>query len=141
MIKAAASDRNFWVLPAVLTALAALEILAKGLPLDHWLPKWQTLTIILAMIVLERLFRYSRVVSQRSVLPRNIASTLVNLYVTGFLTGLVLLPLLNHVPEHYFGRSFIFAAPGQLGPLWVQFLIVLLVVSFIRYWIHRFQHS
>jgi len=140
MNKAAASDRSLWILPAVFTTLAALRILAKGQPLDHWLPKWDTLAMILVMLVLERVFRYSRAVSQRSVLPRDIASTLVNLYVTGFLTGLVLLPLLNYVPEHYLGRKLVFA-PEQLGPVWLQFLLVLLLVSFVRYWIHRFQHA
>ena len=141
MTKPAASDRHLWVLPAVLAALAALRILARGQPLDHWLPKWDTLAIILVMLVLERVFRYSRAVSQRSMLPRDVVSTLVNLYVTGFLTGLVLLPLLNYFPEHYFGRKLIVAFPEQLGPLWLQFLLVLLLVSFVRYWIHRFQHA
>jgi len=141
MTKTAASDRHLWVLPAVLAALAALRILARGQPLDHWLPKWDTLAIILVMLVLERVFRYSRAVSQRSMLPRDVVSTLVNLYVTGFLTGLVLLPLLNYFPEHYFGRKLIVAFPEQLGPLWLQFLLVLLLVSFVRYWIHRFQHA
>jgi sterol desaturase/sphingolipid hydroxylase (fatty acid hydroxylase superfamily) len=141
MTKATASDRHFWVLPAVLTALAALRIFAKGQPLDHWLPKWDTLAIIAVMFVLERTFRYSRSVSQREVLPRNVVSTLVNLYVTGFLTGLVLLPLLSYGPEHYWGRKLIFASSEQLGPRWLQFLLVLLLVSFVRYWIHRFQHA
>jgi len=31
--------------------------------------------------------------------------------------------------------------PEQLGPVWLQFLLVLLLVSFSRYWIHRFQHA
>jgi hypothetical protein len=28
----------------------------KGQPIDHWLPKWDTLAIILVMLVLERVF-------------------------------------------------------------------------------------
>ena len=139
--KPAASDRNLWVIPTVLAGLAALRILAKGQPIEHWLPKSDTLTIILVMIVLERVFRYSRAVSQRPVLPRNVVSTLVNLYATGFLTGLVLLPVLNYLPGHYLGRGVILPSPDSLGPLWLQFLLVLLLVSFVRYWIHRFQHS
>ena len=139
--KPAASDRNFWILPTVLAALAAMRILAKGQPIDHWLPKWDTLAIILVMLVLERAFRYSRAVSQRPVIARNVISTLVNLYVTGFLTGLLLLPLLNYIPGHYLGRSLIFPTPEPLGPLWFQFLLVVLLVSFVRYWVHRFQHA
>ena len=139
--KPAASDRNLWILPTVLAALAAMRIFAKGQPIDHWLPKWDTLAIILVMIVLERVFRYSRAVSQRPVLARNVVSTLVNLYVTGFLAGLVLLPVLNYVPRHYLGRSLIFPSPDLLGPLWLQFVLVVLLVSFVRYWVHRFQHA
>ena len=139
--KPAALDRNLWILPAVLAALAAMRIFAKGQPIDHWLPKWDTLAIILVMFVLERVFRYSRAVSQRPVLPRNIVSTLVNLYVTGFLTGLVLLPALSYVPAHYLGRDFLFSSPAALGPLWVQFVLVVLSISFVKYWVHRFQHS
>jgi sterol desaturase/sphingolipid hydroxylase (fatty acid hydroxylase superfamily) len=141
MPKTAESDRSVWILPAVLAALAALRIFAKGTPLDHWLPKWDTLAIILVMLVLQQVFRYSRAVSQRSMLPRDVVSTLVNLYVTGFLTGLLLLPLLNYVPEHYLGRRLIVASPGYFGPLWLQFLLVLLMISFVRYWVHRFQHA
>lgn len=139
--KPAAPDRSLWILPTVLAALAAMRILSKGQPIEHWLAKWDTLTIILVMIVLERVFRYSRAVSQRPVLPRNVVSTLVNLYATGFLTGLVLLPVLNYLPGHYLGRGLIFPSPEVLGPLWLQFLLVLLLVSFVRYWIHRFQHA
>src|SRR5262252_5101921 len=102
MPKTAESDRSVWIVPAVLAARAALRIFAKGTPLDHWLPKWDTWAIFLAMLVLQQVFRYSRAVSQRSMLPRDVVSTLVNLYVTGFLTGLVLLPLLNFVAQHYF---------------------------------------
>lgn len=139
--KAAAPDRNLWVLPAVFIALGALKVLGNGQPFTQWLPKWDSLMIVLVMVVLERTFRYGRAVSQRSVLPRNVVSLLVNLYVTGFVTGLVLLPLLNYVPQHYFGRKFIVAAPEQLGPIWLQFVLVFILISFVRYWVHRFQHT
>jgi len=141
MPKTAESDRSVWIVPAVFAAFAALRIFARGTPLDHWVPKWDTWAIILAMLVLQQLFSYSRAVSQRSMLPRDVISTLVNLYVTGFLTGLLLLPLLNYVPEHYFGRKLLVASPEQFGPLWLQFILVLVMISFVRYWVHRFQHS
>jgi sterol desaturase/sphingolipid hydroxylase (fatty acid hydroxylase superfamily) len=141
MPKTAESDRSVWIVPAVFAAFAALRIFARGTPLDHWLPKWDTWAIILTMLVLQQMFSYGRAVSQRSMLPRDVISTLVNLYATGFLTGLLLLPLLNYVPEHYFGRKFLVASPEQFGPLWLQFILVLVMISFVRYWVHRFQHS
>jgi sterol desaturase/sphingolipid hydroxylase (fatty acid hydroxylase superfamily) len=54
---------------------------------------------------------------------------------------MVVLPILILSPEHLLGRKLVFAAPGQLGPFWLQVVIILLSVSFFRYWMHRFQHS
>ena len=33
------------------------------------------------------------------------------------------------------------ASPEQLGPLWLQIPVIWLIVSFFRYWMHRWQHS
>jgi sterol desaturase/sphingolipid hydroxylase (fatty acid hydroxylase superfamily) len=44
-------------------------------------------------------------------------------------------------PEHYLGRKLIFASPEQLGPFWLQVIVILLSVSLFRYWMHRWQHK
>jgi len=51
------------------------------------------------------------------------------------------LPVLGLLTARFFGRSAIFATPEQLGSIWIQVPIILLLVSFFRYWMHRFQHS
>ena len=44
------------------------------------------------MMVVERLYTYRRAVSQRAVLVRDIASTLVNVFLTYAVTAMILLP-------------------------------------------------
>jgi hypothetical protein len=78
------------------------------------------LLLIIAIILLERIYTYKYSVSQRAVLGRDIISNLVNLYVTGPATAMVVLPILVLGPEHILGRKQVFAAHGQLGPFWLQ---------------------
>src|SRR6185312_14917226 len=37
------------------------------------------------------------------------------------------------------GRKFVFTS--SLGPVWLQIIMILLLVSFFRYWMHRLQHK
>ena len=129
------------LVPALFAFFYVLRIFTDGSAIDQWLPKWHTLFIIGCMIGLERLYVYRNAVSQRSVLTRDIVSTLVNVYVSAAVTGMLLLPVLAPAVEYIFGRGKVFAAPAELGPLWVQVPVILIVVSFFRYWMHRWQHS
>jgi sterol desaturase/sphingolipid hydroxylase (fatty acid hydroxylase superfamily) len=54
---------------------------------------------------------------------------------------MIVLPVLAFFPEHFLGRKLVLASPAQLGPVWLQVLVIILVVSFARYWVHRLQHS
>ena len=96
--------------------------------------------IIGTVMILERLYPYKYSVSQKGFLARDITSTFVNVFVTGVVTGFVVLPILIFFTQHYFGRRFVFASSEQLGPLWVQVAAILLLVSLFRYWMHRLQH-
>ena len=129
------------ILPAVYMMFYGFRLAGRAYSIDQWLPKWDTLLILCTMIILERLYRYRYAVSQRSVLTRDIISNVVNLYVTGMVTGMIVLPALVFLPQHYLGRKMILASSEQLGPFWLQVLVILLSVSFFRYWIHRLQHS
>src|SRR5260370_42613255 len=93
------------------------------------------------MVGVERIYTYRYAVSQRSVQARDVISNVVNLYVTGALTGMIVLPVLAFFPEHFLGRKLVLASPAQLGPVWLQVLVIILSVSFFRYWMHRLQHS
>jgi ornithine lipid hydroxylase len=128
------------ILPAVYLSIYGLRLVGRVYSIDQWLPKWDTLSIIATMIILERILTYKYAVSQRSVLARDILSNIVNLYATAAVTGMIVLPVLLFFPRHFLGRKLVLASPEQLGPVWLQVIVILLSVSFIRYWIHRLQH-
>jgi sterol desaturase/sphingolipid hydroxylase (fatty acid hydroxylase superfamily) len=129
------------IVPILFSAFYGLRFLGRVYAIDQWVPKWDTLLILAIMVVLERVYTYKYAVSQRSVATRDVISNLVNLYVTGAVTGMIVLPVLTFFPEHFLGRKLVLASPAQLGPVWLQVLVIILVVSFSRYWVHRLQHS
>jgi sterol desaturase/sphingolipid hydroxylase (fatty acid hydroxylase superfamily) len=49
-------------------------------------------------------------------------------------------PIVVFFPELILGRSVFFATSEQLGPLWLQFIVAMLLYDFLRYGIHRVQH-
>src|SRR5437588_12738851 len=111
------------ILPALYLIFYGVRVFGRAHGIDQWLPKWDTLLMIGTIILLERIYTYRYTVSQRPVLARDIISNVVNLWITGTLTGMIVLPVLRFIPEHFFGRKLVFASPEQLGPLWVQVLI------------------
>jgi len=129
------------ILPVLYLFFYTIHIATRGDAIEQWLPKWDRLLILAAIVLLERIYTYRYPVSQRSVLARDIIANIVNLYVTGAVAGMVVLPVLLFVPQHFLGRKFVFASPEQLGPFWLQILVILLSVSFFRYWMHRWQHT
>jgi sterol desaturase/sphingolipid hydroxylase (fatty acid hydroxylase superfamily) len=129
------------ILPVLYVFFCALKVSTSGSAIENWLPKWDRLLIIATIIVLERIYTYRYTVSQRAVLGRDIISNFVNLYVTFPATAMIVLPIIAFAPEHILGRKLVFVAPEQLGPFWLQLVLILLSVSFFRYWMHRFQHS
>lgn len=139
--KTLAHAGRFAILPALFAVFVVIRVLSKGSSADRVFPEWWTYLILASLMILERLYTYRYRVSQRSLLARDIVSTLVNTLVTGTVTGIILYPVLAWIPEHFLGRRLVFAAPGQLGPFWLQLATILLAVSFFRYWMHRFQHK
>jgi len=128
-------------LPLFFASFYAVLVVSRGSGLDQWLPKWDTLLIIGAIVLLERIARYRYAVPQRHMWRRDVISTFINVYVTGAATSALVLPVIAFLPELLFGRGLFVASPDQLGPLWLQVPIVLLLVSFYKYWMHRLQHS
>src|SRR5215469_12722082 len=129
------------IVPIFFVLFYAARLLGRAYAVDQWAPKWDTLLALATMIVIERLYTYRYAVSQRSVLARDVISNVVNVYVTGAVTGMIVLPALTFIPEHVLGRRLVLASPELLGPVWLQVPIVLLSVSLFRYWMHRLQHS
>jgi sterol desaturase/sphingolipid hydroxylase (fatty acid hydroxylase superfamily) len=132
---------SWLVLPAIFGLFYALKVLTEGHAIDRWLPDWYQWSAIVTMIALERIYRYRKAVSQRALRARDIVATIVNIYATGFLAGFVFLPILRFVPEHVWGRKALFASSADLGPVLLQVLAIMLLVSFFRYWMHRAQHK
>jgi hypothetical protein len=93
------------------------------------------------IIGLEQIYGYRYAVSQRFVLTRDLIANVVNKYLTGAATAVLVLPALLYFPEHFLGRKVFIASPGELGPFWLQVTTIITVVSFFRYWVHRLQHS
>ena len=129
------------IVPVLFVLFYGARFVGRVYAIDQWVPKWDTLLILATMIIVERIYTYNYAVSQRSVLPRDVISNVVNLYVTGTVTGMIVLPVLVFFPVHFLGRKLVLASPEQLGPVWLQVLIVILLVSLFRYCTHRLQHT
>src|SRR5579864_6092131 len=115
-------------LPVLYVVFYAIYLSTQGHPISI-ATKWDRLLILVAIIMMERIYHYRYAVSQRHVLTRDVISNIVNLYVNGAITALLLLPILLFFTGHFFGRKVVFAAPGQLGPIWLQVGVILFVVS------------
>jgi sterol desaturase/sphingolipid hydroxylase (fatty acid hydroxylase superfamily) len=129
------------IVPLLFVLFYGVRLVGRVYAIDQWVPKWDTLLILATMIILERIYTYSFAVSQRSVRARDVISTVVNLYFTGVVAGMIILPVLVFFPEQFLGRKLVLASPEQLGPVWLQVAVVLMLVSLFRYWMHRLQHT
>jgi sterol desaturase/sphingolipid hydroxylase (fatty acid hydroxylase superfamily) len=128
------------ILPVVYVFFYTLQVWVKGSVIESWL-KWDRLLAIAAIVAMERVYTYRYTVSQKAVRVRDIIATFFNIYITGPATAAVVLPLITFVPVHFLGHKLVFTSPGQLGPFWFQLVVILLSVSFFRYWMHRAQHT
>lgn len=128
------------ILPVLYLAMYLVEVGTRHQPIAQTL-KFEALLVLFVMMALEQVYGYRYAVSQRFVLARDIIATAVNKYLTGAALAFLVLPLLLYLPQHFLGRKVFIAAPGALGPFWLQVILILLIVSFFRYWMHRWQHS
>jgi sterol desaturase/sphingolipid hydroxylase (fatty acid hydroxylase superfamily) len=132
---------SFLVVPAMFALFFAVRLVGRTYAIEQWIPGWDTFLLLAVMILVERICTYKYAVSQRSVLARDLMSNVVNIYVTGALTGMIVLPVLTFLPEHFLGRKLVLASRELLGPIWLQVLMICLSLSFYKYWMHRLQHS
>jgi sterol desaturase/sphingolipid hydroxylase (fatty acid hydroxylase superfamily) len=127
------------ILPVLYAFFYILHVVA-GASIGSWL-KWDTLLVLATIIVMERIYTYRYAISQKAVLARDIIATFVTRYIVRPVTAIIVLPLISFVPEHFLGRKLVFASSDQLGPFWLQIVVIGLSVSFFRYWMHRLQHT
>jgi len=131
---------SFVILPVLYLAMYLAEVLTRHQPVAEKL-KFEALLVLIVMIALEQVYGYRNPGSQRFVLTRDIVATAVNKYLTAAVLSFLVLPILLFIPQHFLGRKVLLASPGDLGPFWLQVVTILLIVSFFRYWMHRWQHS
>jgi sterol desaturase/sphingolipid hydroxylase (fatty acid hydroxylase superfamily) len=139
-IKKLFSSKGFIIFPAVVLALYWARMYVAGQDIE--MPVRGTVTFITLgiMILLELAFPYVNRVSQKPLALRDLSSTLVNLWGTGVVMPMIFTPAVLFFPEIFFGRTLFFGAPEQLGPFWLQLILVILFYSLMKYWIHRIQH-
>ena len=128
------------ILPVMYLIFYGVHLLSRGRPLAESL-KWDGLVLLATIIGLEYVYKYRYAVPQKALLTRDIIANVVNKYVTGAVTALLVLPVLLFVPQHFLGRKVFLASPEQLGPFWLQVVVILVAASFFRYWMHRLQHK
>jgi sterol desaturase/sphingolipid hydroxylase (fatty acid hydroxylase superfamily) len=139
-IRKALASSALLVFPLAFVLLYWMHVYFDGHPIQRVIPSFVTFASLAVLILLEQLFHYERGVSQKRLALRDIASTAVNVLVTGTVMRTVFVPLVVFLPELLFGRTLYFASSAQLGPLWLQMILAMLLYSFLRYGIHRVQH-
>jgi sterol desaturase/sphingolipid hydroxylase (fatty acid hydroxylase superfamily) len=128
------------IFPLAFLLLYWMHVYFDGHPIARVIPSFVTFASLAVLILLEQLFHYEKGVSQKRLALRDIASTAVNVLVTGTVLRTVFVPLVVFLPELLFGRTLYFASSSALGPLWLQLILAMLLYSFLRYGIHRVQH-
>lgn len=141
LVKKIVQLSHYAIFPMLMVALIGLTFLMRGSVFQHNFPYYHTLVLYAVMIIFERVFTYSRRVSQRHMIWRDLISTAVETFVAGAIMAAVVLPVLHYFPNTFLGRRLIFGLSNQLGPLWLQVLTVLLLISFFSYWVHRWEHT
>lgn len=131
---------GFLVFPVTLALVYWARMYIYGNNIDLLVPGAVTFSTLGVMMLLEYLFRYEKGVSQKPLAWRDLASTLMNVLVTGTVMRAVFVPFVLFFPEIMFGRSLFFGSSDQLGPFWLQFFVVMMLYSFLRYGMHRLQH-
>lgn len=139
-MRKALSALSFLVLPAALLLIYWEYTYFNGHEIEQTRPNFAVFLSLAVLLVLEALFRYEKGVSQRKLLPRDIASTAVNVLYTTTVGSSLFVPVVVFFPELFLGRSVFFASSAQLGPFWLQLIVAMLLFDLMKYWIHRVQH-
>src|SRR5579864_303268 len=122
---------SFIILPALYLLFWRIEVFAHGRGAETL--KWDALLLLVTIIALEQLYGYRFAVPQKFVLTRDLIANVVNKYITGAVAALIVLPVLHYAPEHFLGRKTLLASPAELGPFWLQVILIVISVSFFRY--------
>jgi sterol desaturase/sphingolipid hydroxylase (fatty acid hydroxylase superfamily) len=126
--------------PLAFVLLYWAHVYFDGRPIERIVPSFVTFLSLAILILLEQVFRYEKGVSQKRLALRDIASTAVNVLLTGTVMRAVFVPLVIFLPQLLLGRSVFFTSSAAIGPFWLQLILAMLLYSFLRYGVHRVQH-
>ncbi len=131
---------SYAALPLFLVVLGIATWRIGGTPLAKSFPYYHTFLLAAGLVTFERIFAYRKAVNQRHMIWRDLISTSVQAFIAGSVLALVIVPVLHYFPNTFLGRRFLFGLSDQLGPLWLQVVVVFLLHSFLGYAVHRYQH-
>ena len=132
---------KYMILPFIASILAAIDYSIKGTPLFHYFPYFGALLSFLAIVTVERVYVYRHAVSQKHLIWRDMSSTMVQTFLVAGVFGAIILPVLHYYPNSFLGRRILFGLSDELGPIWVQIPMILVLQSLWHYWMHRLEHT
>src|SRR5882757_1312554 len=89
---------RYAMLPFLLIVIGTLTLMVKGTALGRAVPEFPVFIVFFSIITIERIYSYSRAVSQRHMIWRDLTSTAVQALLLGALTGAIFLPVLHFFP-------------------------------------------
>lgn len=127
--------------PAACIIMYALKMYPIGYNIRLMIPNFTLTSTLVAVIILEQVYVYKKSTSQKHVLIRDIFSTVINGFYASSIIRPLVFPIIMYLPNVIMGREVIFTESQNLGPVWLQFFMVLFFYSFLRYSTHRLQHT
>jgi len=132
---------SIFVFPSVALMYYFFSLFSKYDPFMLSIAGSTFLIAVVVMTALEYVFKYEKGVSQNDRLPRDFTSMMMNLYFTGFIAKIILVPALVFMPTMLFGRDHFLIDNAQNWPAAIQIILAVGLYSFLRYSIHYFQHK
>jgi sterol desaturase/sphingolipid hydroxylase (fatty acid hydroxylase superfamily) len=98
------------------------------------------LVLVLSFII-ERIWPYEKAINQDKYTKRDMFLSFVNITFSVKMIDLISRHIFVALAVYTLGRHKIFQNSNELGPFWLQVVLAYFLLEFIRYWVHRMQHS
>src|SRR5579864_4586223 len=92
---------RYSMLPFLLLFFGAMTLVLKGTAFARAFPYYDSFFLYLIVIVIERVYSYSRAVSQRHMIWRDLTSTAVQTFLAGAVMSAIVLPVLRYFPNAF----------------------------------------
>src|SRR5215470_17904598 len=89
---------RYAMLPFLLIVFGAMTLLLKDTAFAKAFPYYHSFAVYFVVITIERVYSYSRAVSQRHLIWRDLASTAVQTFLAGAVMAAIVLPVLRYFP-------------------------------------------